>query len=403
MKRSDRIGSPEIWETFVVFLKLGLTSFGGPVAHLGFFREECVARRKWVTEAAYADLVALCQFLPGPASSQVGFALGYIRAGLRGAFAAWLAFTLPSALIMIACAYGLRFIRTDSAWLHGLKIAAVAVVAQAVWNMAVRLCPDRTRVTMAVIAACVVLSSESAWVQIFVISAGMAVGWLRFRRRFCESNGRGSDNLRPVRGGAFAIANIGVFFALLAGLPLIAGSVQNEWLTLADGFYRAGALVFGGGHVVLPLLEAETVGRGLLTRGEFLAGYGAAQALPGPLFTFAAYLGAVIMPDGPGWVAGFWCLTAVLLPSLLLVLGTLPYWQHLRRNPSAQAALTGANAAVVGILLAAFYHPVWTAAIDSSQAMILALAGFCALQFWKAPPWLIVMLCAAGGAALLRT
>ena len=400
---SDRIGLLKIWETFTVFLKLGLTSFGGPVAHLGFFREECVARRKWVTDATYADLVALCQFLPGPASSQVGFALGYMRAGLWGAFAAWAAFTLPSALIMIACAYGLKFIRTDSAWLHGLKIAAVAVVAQAVWSMAVRLCPDRTRVTMALIAACIVLGFRSAWVQIVVIGAGMAVGWLCFHRRSYESDGPGSDNLRHIHRGTFAIVSICIFFGLLAGLPLLAASIRNEWLALANSFYRSGALVFGGGHVVLPLLDAATVGRGLLTKDEFLAGYGAAQALPGPLFTFAAYLGAVIMPDGPGWAAGLWCLTAVLLPSLLLVLGTLPYWQQLRQNPSAQAALSGANAAVVGILLAAFYHPVWTAAIDSLQAMILAFAAFCALQFWRVPPWLLVMLCAAGGATLLRT
>jgi chromate transporter len=399
--KSDLDGFHRIVETFAVFLKLGLTSFGGPIAHLGYFREECVQRRKWLTDAAYADLVALCQFLPGPASSQVGFALGYIRAGVWGAFVAWAAFTLPSALIMIVCAYGLPFIQTDSAWLHGLKIAAVAVVAQAVWSMAVKLCPDRTRVTMAVIAACLVLGFNTAWAQVVVIGAGMAAGWLCFHRRSYENSGQNSEELNHVHRGAFAVANLGIFFGLLIGLPLLAASFKSEWIALADSFYRAGSLVFGGGHVVLPLLEAETAGRGLLTRNEFLAGYGAAQALPGPLFTFAAYLGAVIMPGGPGWLAGLWCLIAVLLPSFLLVLGALPYWHQLRQSTSAQAALTGANAAVVGILLAAFYHPVWTAAIDSSRAMILALTAFCALQFWRVPPWLLVILCAAGGAALL--
>ena len=400
---SDQIGFLRVWEIFAVFLKLGLTSFGGPIAHLGFFRQECVEQRKWVTDATYADLVALCQFLPGPASSQVGFALGYMRAGLWGAFAACVAFTFPSALIMIACAYGLRFIHTDSSWLHGLKIAAVAVVAQAVWSMAVKLCPDRTRVTMAVIAACLVLGFRSAWVQVVVIGAGAIVGWLCFHHCSHKNTGQASEDLHHIRRGTFAVANICIFFGMLAGLPLLAISFKSAWITLADSFYRSGSLVFGGGHVILPLLDAETVGRGLLTRDEFLAGYGAAQALPGPLFTFAAYLGAVTMPNGSAWVAGLWCLIAVLLPSLLLVLGTLPYWQQLRQNTSAQAALTGANATVVGILLAAFYHLAWTGAIDSSQAMILVLAAFCALQFWKLPPWLLVILCAIGGAAFLRT
>ena len=384
-------------EVFRAFLKLGLTSFGGPVAHLGFFREEFVRRRAWITDAAYADLVALCQFLPGPASSQVGFALGYLRAGLAGAFAAWAAFTLPSAAIMLACAYGITAIHPDAGWLHGLKIAAVAVVAQAVWQMARKLCPDAPRAGIALGAAAIALAMPAAWIQVVLIAAGLFLGALVFR----HEPSPGSEPRLPISGGPFSLACLISFFALLVLLPLLAAATENRWLILASGFYRTGSLVFGGGHVVLPLLEAETVGRGWVSRDNFLAGYGAAQALPGPLFSIAAYLGALALPQGPAWLAGLWCLVAMLLPSFLLVLGVLPHWQRLRSLPFASGALAGANATVVGLLLAALWHPVGTSAITSLPSAALALAAFAALQFAKLPPWLIVALCALAGRIFL--
>jgi chromate transporter len=391
---SSSPGAARFWEPFIVFLKLGLTSFGGPLAHLGFFRKEIVEKRKWVTETAYADLVALCQFLPGPASSQVGFSVGYLRGGISGAFAAWLGFTLPSALIMIGCAYGLGFVTPGAGWLHGLKIAAVAVVAQAVWSMARALCPDRARAVLALFCAIAVLAVGTAWMQVLVIGLGLVLGrWL------CP--GAPAAPEETARAGHLGWGYLAGFFALFFGLPLVAWGTQDKWMLLADGFYRAGSLVFGGGHVVLPLLEAETVGRGWMTRDAFLAGYGAAQALPGPLFTLAAYLGAVMMPEGPGWLAGLWCLGAILLPSFLLVLGVLPFWQRLRALRGAQAALKGANAAVVGILLAAFYDPVCTAAIDSTTAAILAVAAWIGLEFGKVPAWALVGICALAGGILL--
>jgi chromate transporter len=386
------------WEVFRVFLKLGLTSFGGPVAHLGFFREECVQRRGWVSDAAYADLVALCQFLPGPASSQTGFALGYLRAGLPGAFAAWAAFTLPSMVLMIACAYGIAFFSPDSAWLHGLKVAAVAVVAQAVWSMSRKLCPDFPRGAMALAATCTVLLAPSAWTQLAVIGAGLGSGAWLLRTEIAEEK---SASFPLVRGGRFSTACLSLFLLLLFVLPLLAAS-GNRWLMLADGFYRTGSMVFGGGHAVLPLLETQTVGRGWISHDAFLSGYGAAQALPGPLMAFAAYLGALCLPGAPLWLSGTWSLLAILLPSFLLVLAALPHWQRLRNNPRAQAALAGANAAVVGLLLAALYDPVSTNAITSPGAAAMALTAFAALQFARVPPWLIVIACALGGAFLLR-
>lgn len=384
-------------EVFLVFLKLGLTAFGGPIAHLAYFQRELIARRQWITQNAYGDLVALCQFLPGPASSQVAFALGYLRAGIGGAFAAAVAFTSPSAILMIAIAYGFQAVGAQSGFLHGLRLAAVAVVAQAVWTMARKLCPDRERVTLAIVAACIVIGSSIAWLQLAVIASGALLGWMLFRAK--TDLGETLLEEKGLHGGWFAWANIALFFVLLAGLPLLSSGFTAHWLRLADAFYRSGALVFGGGHVVLPLLQSETVHRGWLDQNAFMAGYGAAQALPGPLFTFSAYLGTVI---GQSWLAGLWCLLWIFLPSFLLILGALPYWSKLRQNANAQAALRGANAAVVGILLAALYNPVWIVAVDSSASLVIALAAFDLLQFWKWPPWLIVALSGAAGFLFLR-
>jgi len=387
-------GSP--LEVFLVFLKLGLTAFGGPIAHLGFFQREIIDRRKWITESAYGDLVALCQFLPGPASSQVAISLGYLRAGVRGAFAASVGFILPSAILMIAIGYGFQTINAQSGFLHGLKLAAVAVVAQAVWSMAGKFCPDRVRLTLAVVAACVVLGFSIAWVQVVVIAAGALFGRIFFR----ENAGSYKTMLakKDLHGGWFARSNIALFLTLLIFLPVLSAWLPLHWLRLADAFYRSGALVFGGGHVVLPLLQSETVARGWLSETAFMAGYGAAQAMPGPLFSFAAYLGTVIGNSG---FAGLWCLLWIFLPSFLLIFGALPYWNNLRLNSGAQAALRGANAVVVGILLAALYNPVWTVAVDSPKSLAIALAAFGLLQFWRWPPWLLVVICGAAGFVFL--
>lgn len=390
-----------VWTCFWAFLRLGLTSFGGPVAHLGFFREEFVVKRQWLSEKAYADLVALCQFLPGPASSQVGFALGYQRAGLAGAFASWLAFTLPSALVMIACAYGVAFVDADAAWLQGIKIAAVAVVAHAVWGMAHKLCPDWARATVAILASGVVLAVGTAWIQVGVIALGLLLGWILFRSAAEPSQPVDEDNGGKIHRGLLPKLSLILVFAGFIALPVLASLSGSGWLEMIDGFYRAGLLVFGGGHVVLPLLEVETVGRGWLDRDSFLAGYGAAQALPGPLFTLAAYLGTLIAPGGPAWLGGVVALIAILLPSMFLVIGTVPYWNHLRSQADAQAALMGANAVVVGILLAALYDPVFLSGINSGAAMIIAILAFGSLHFWKVTPWLVVIVCAGIAGILL--
>ena len=382
-------------EVFFVFLRLGLTSFGGPVAHLGYFREEFVVQRKWLEERAYADLVALCQFLPGPASSQVGIAVGLSRAGYAGALAAWTAFTLPSALALVLFAFGVSALgdAAGSAWLHGLKIAAVAVVAQAVLGMMRSLAPDRERATLAVVAAIIALAVPTAVGQVGAIVLGAIVGVSLLR-----STPAPADHvamLLPVGRAAGATALI-LFFALLLGLPILAAKTSNQAIDLADAFYRSGSLVFGGGHVVLPLLQAEVVPTGWVTNDQFLAGYGAAQAVPGPLFTFAAYLGAVI----GGWWAADLCLVAVFVPSFLLVIGGLPFWEDLRRKAWAQSALRGVNAAVVGLLLAALYHPVWTAGITSARDFALGTAAFLLLFMWNVTPWLVVVLCACAAAGL---
>ncbi len=394
-------GGGSALEVLGVSTRLGLTSFGGPIAHLGYFREEYVARRRWLDEQTYADLVALCQFLPGPASSQVGIAIGIGRAGLLGGLAAWLGFTLPSALALVAFALGVRALGvTESGWLQGLKIVAVAVVAQAVWGMARQLAPDRTRATIAIGAALVALAWQSALAQILVIAAAGLLGWrlLPAGEIVARPHGR-----VPV-GRRLAVACWVAFFGLLIALPLLRQATASGAVAVFDSFYRAGSLVFGGGHVVLPLLQAEVVPPGWLTDEQFVAGYGAAQAVPGPLFTFAAYLGAVIAPLPNPIVGAAVALVAIFLPSFLLVIGALPFWDALRARPAFQAALRGINAAVVGILLAALYTPVWTSATDGPLAgpapFALALAAFGLLQFWKLPPWLVVALAALAGAAL---
>lgn len=378
---------------FLIFLRLGLTSFGGPIAHLGYYRTEFVERRKWLSDHAYADLVALCQFLPGPASSQTGIAVGLFRGGLPGALAAWLGFTLPSALALVVFGLVLSRLGADmhGGWLHGLKVVAVAVVAQALWGMGKNLCPDRARASIAVAAAVFAGAVPGVLGQVGVIVAGGVVGWLWLT----PAAGLPEHSPLPVplrkRTGALALA---VCLLLLVLLPAAAAHSGSYAIRLFDSFYRAGALVFGGGHVVLPLLQAEVVPPGWVSEDAFLAGYGAAQAVPGPLFTFAAYLGAVSSQNPNGWLGAAVALVAIFLPAFLLVIGALPLWEGARRHPAMQRALPGINAAVVGLLLAAFYQPVWTSAILSAADFALAVVAFVLLVFWKAPPWLVVVLCA---------
>jgi chromate transporter len=387
-----------VTEVFLVFLRLGMTSFGGPIAHLGYFRTEFVERRRWLDERSYADLVALSQFLPGPASSKVGIAIGLLRARYGGALAAWLGFTLPSAVALILFAYSVGALgdALGSGWLHGLKVVAVAVVAQAVLGMMRSLAPDRERATLAVAAAVIVLMVSSPWAQIAAIALGAIAGMTVLR------SGAPADHVAlplAVSRTAGALLLL-AFFALLIGLPLLAAAVPNQSLKLLDSFFRAGSLVFGGGHVVLPLLQAEVVPPGWVTNDAFLAGYGAAQAVPGPLFTFAAYLGTVMEPQPNGWLGAAICLAGIFLPSFLLGIGALPFWDALRRQPIAQAALKGINAAVVGLLLAALYHPVWTAGITNSRDFALAVVAFLLLFMWRVVPWLVVVLSAVGAAGL---
>ncbi|TIX93543.1 chromate efflux transporter [Rhizobium sp. P44RR-XXIV] len=399
---SARIAQPtagSALEVFRVFLKLGLTSFGGPIAHLGYFRHELVVRRKWIDEEGYADLVALCQFLPGPASSQVGFSLGVLRGnGLLGGFAAWLAFTMPSAAILVAFSLAATAFtgRAAEGVLHGLKLVAVAVVAQAVWGMAKNLTPDRERAGIALAGIAIVIFIGGAFGQIGAIALGAVAGlW------FCRGElSKPTGHLRfPVsrRGGAIALI---LFVALFLIPPLLVMTTGHQAVAVFDAFYRSGALVFGGGHVVLPLLQSQVVEPGWVTNESFLTGYGLAQAVPGPLFTFSAYLGTV-MESAPNGVAGaFIALIAIFLPGVLLVYGMLPYWDALRLRPTAQAAMRGANAAVVGILAAALYDPVWTSAVLSPRDFALALSGFLLLTIWKTQPWIVVLLLAAGGTLL---
>ena len=381
---------------FRVFLRLGLTSFGGPIAHLGYFRDEFVTRRRWLSESQYAELIALCQFLPGPASSQVGMAVGLSRAGLRGALAAWCGFTLPSALAMILFAFALArwgaVLPADA--LQGLKLVAVAVVAQAVWGMARSFCTDLTRVLLAVASALLVLWWPQAWIQVAVIGLGAVVG-LALRPAAAASADAGLAVPLSTRSGSIMLA---LFLALLLLLPLVAQQSSSSSLQAVDAFYHSGSLVFGGGHVVLPLLQAVVVAPGWIGADEFLSGYGAAQAMPGPLFTFAAFLGAAMSAGPGGWAGGMLCLFAVFLPSLLLVLGVLPFWSRLRGQRRVLAALAGVNAAVVGLLLAALYDPLWTTAVRGWGDVAWVAAGMAALMWVKLPPWLVVLVLGVGGA-----
>jgi chromate transporter len=392
--QTDKISLTTI---FLSFLRLGCVAFGGPVAHLGYFQEEFVNRRKWMKEEEYADLVALCQFLPGPASSQVGFAIGHRQGGIVGAFMAWIGFTLPSAVLMIGFALGLMTIGdiAHAGWVTGLKLAAVAVVANAIWNMAKSLCPDRQRALITLASAMFLLLVSGALWQIVVIGAGAVIGWILFRHtieeREIQPSPTGSN-----KGWLFLAA----FVLLLLCLPALRAFFPNESLAVMDAFYRAGSLVFGGGHVVLPLLDAYTVQLGWVSQDTFLAGYGAAQALPGPLFAFSAFLGSSLSM-GPGGIGGgILALLAIYVPSWLLVLGAMPYWERLRHVGFTRAALKGTNAAVVGLLIAAFYDPVWSTAVTDGTRLAFALGAFALLRFSPVPPWLVVLLSAGTGLLL---
>ncbi len=395
MAPPPQAAKPSVAEVFGAFLKLGLTSFGGPVAHLGYFREEFVNQRKWLSDRAYGDLVALCQFLPGPASSQVGFALGLLRAGWGGALAAFAAFTLPSALALILLALTAAKIEGPLALgaLHGLKLVAVAIVAQAVWGMARALCPDRARAGIAVAAVFVLaLTPGSVGMMLAILCGGVAGAVL--------NRGQTSSGIEfavPVSKGT-GMAALLLFAALLVILPMIAGLSQG--VAMFDAFYRAGSLVFGGGHVVLPLLEAETVQAGWVTRDSFLTGYAAAQAVPGPLFTFAAWLGASMEQAPSGIQGASIALIGLFLPGFLLVIAALPFWDWFRSRRRAQSAMQGANAAVVGILGAALYDPVFTSGVQSMTDFAFSQLCFVALVIWRAPPWAVVVLGAAGGMVL---
>jgi chromate transporter len=384
-------------EVFVTFLRLGVTSFGGPIAHIGYFREEIVQRRRWIDDATYTDLVALCQFLPGPASSQVGFSLGLIRAGYWGGLAAWMGFTLPSAVLLTAFAYGAASLSGSigTGLLHGLELVAVAVVAQAVLGMARTLCADRERASIAGCAAITLLLTTSSWAQLGVIVMGGLAGlWLC--RSPAEPPAPSLGTRVSGRVGVFALSG---FFLLLAGLPAIA--TFSPGIALFSAFYRSGALVFGGGHVVLPLLSSTFVGSGEVPRDAFLAGYGAAQAVPGPLFTFAAYLGAIAKSSSNGLAGALLGVSGIFLPGMLVLLGTLPFWDSFRKRTDAQAAMRGVNAAVVGLLGAALYNPLWTGTIKSPADLAIALAGFILLIAWRAPP-LVVVILGAVGSVLVR-
>jgi len=388
-------------EVLGVFTRLGLTSFGGPVAHLGYFRDEIVIRRKWVDERTYGDLLGLCQFLPGPASSQTGISLGIMRAGLAGGLAAWLGFTLPSAVLMTLFAYSTGMLHSAIAAgaLHGLMVVAVAVVAQAVWGMARTLCPDRPRATMAILAAIITLLLPAGIVQVAIIFVAGLFGWLMFKNMGTTSAPK-PLTLHVSIPRALAIACLTLFAVLLVLFLLPGIFLQLHALALFGSFYRSGALVFGGGHVVLPLLQAAVVAPGWVNNGQFLAGYGAAQAVPGPLFTFAAYLGAIEKPAPNGWLGATIALLGIYLPSFLLLVGVLPFWNSLRNLTAFQAALRGINAAVVGLLLAALYQPIWTSSIKNANDFLLALAAFGLLVLWKVPPWLVVLLAALAGAVI---
>ncbi|GIP53851.1 chromate transporter [Paenibacillus vini] len=379
-----------VFEVLRVSTKLGLTSFGGPVAHLGYFHNEYIRRRKWMDERSYADLVALCQFLPGPASSQVGIGIGVMRAGLMGGVAAWIGFTLPSVIALVLFAYLLQgFDIGNAGWIHGLKLVAVAIVAHAVLGMGQKLTPDRNRATIAIIAATVTLLWQTAISQALIIVLAGIIGLFLYKNTKIPEL---PDIRVPIK-RSLAVICLVLFFGLLIILPFLRGITSLQWLPMFDSFYRSGSLVFGGGHVVLPLLEREVVPMGWLSKEDFLAGYGATQAVPGPLFTFAAYLGAIMN----GWTGAIIATLGIFLPAFLLVIGALPFWDSLRRKPIIQGALVGVNAAVVGILLAALYDPIWTSSILAPADFALASILFIMLVFWKTPPWVVVITGALGG------
>ncbi|WHX51238.1 chromate efflux transporter [Paenibacillus woosongensis] len=385
-----------VLDIFLASAKLGLTSFGGPVAHLGYFHQEYVVRRKWMEEKAYADLVALCQFLPGPASSQVGIGVGLRCAGLMGAIAAWVGFTLPSILLLGLFAIIVQRMNVGEApWLHGLKLTAVAIVAQAVWSMGTKLATTRKQAGVAVGAAAVVLLWPGTYSQVGVIAAAALLGLIMYRHEAAAESVKpaAAASSRDAHSCRQSFIYLGFYFALLLLLPLFSQWSNGGWLSLVDGFYRAGSLVFGGGHVVLPLLQEEVVAHGWVSQSDFIAGYGAAQAVPGPLFTFASYLGAIF-----GGVPGLALATiAIFLPAFLLVAGVLPLWDRLSRSITMQRALQGIHAAVVGILLAALYDPIWTGAVRGTADFVIVLCLFAMLVFWKLPPWSAVIAGAAAG------
>jgi chromate transporter len=385
-------------EVLRVFLKLGVSSFGGPIAHLGYFREEFVVRRRWLDEQAFVDLVALCQFLPGPASSQTGFSIGLIRAGYAGALAAWTGFTLPSAIILVLFAYGAGALGgpLGAGLLHGLRLVAVAIVAQAVFGMARTLCPDRERASIAALSALIILFSTSSIAQIGAIVLGGLLGLWRCRGAPPAVEGRIH---MPVSRRAGLVA-LTAFFVLLVGLPIAQHLTNSSGLALFDAFYRSGALVFGGGHVVLPLLREAFVAPGWVSDDVFLAGYGAAQAVPGPLFTFAAYLGFVVQPSPHGLPGAALGLFGIFLPGMLILLGALPFWDSFRKRENAQAIMRGVNAAVVGLLGAALYNPLWTSSVKTPGDFGIALTGFVLLTAWRAPPLVVVIISALAGMAL---
>ena len=397
-QKNNRSDSP--LEVLLAFAKLGISCFGGPIAHIGYFREEFVIRRRWIDEPAFADLVALCQFLPGPASSQVGFSIGLMRGGYLGGLAAWTAFTLPSAVLLVLFAYGANALQgpIDAGFLHGLKLVAVAIVAQAVWGMARTLCPDRERASIAVIATLIILLSSSSVAQIGAIALGGIAGlWLC---RAAPTEAKIERHMSVPVSRRIGLLALTAFFLLLGVLPLLGSLSHSQGLALFNGFYRSGALVFGGGHVVLPLLREATVTPGWVSDDAFLAGYGAAQAVPGPLFTFAAYLGAVMKSPPNGIAGAVISLFAIFLPGILVLIGTLPFWETFRRRSDAQSIMRGVNAAVVGLLGAALYNPVWTSSVKTPADFGLALVGFVLLTVWRAPPLVVVALGALGGICL---
>ncbi|WP_321798250.1 chromate efflux transporter [Caballeronia sp. J97] len=402
MNASSRARSGSALEVLAVFLRLGLTCFGGPIAHMGYFRREFVERRRWLDDESFGDLVALCQFLPGPASSQAGFSIGLLRAGWLGGLAAWFGFTLPSVLLLLAFAAVAPSLRgpVGAGLIHGLKIVAVAVVAQAVWDMARRLCPDRHRALIALVALAVLSVLTTVYAQLIVIALGAALGFILCRTpALASKTGRQADThefrISRTAGGVALM----LFCVLLFGLPALAQTGAGRAISVFDGFYRSGALVFGGGHVVLPLLQQQTVATGWVSSNDFLAGYGAAQAVPGPLFTFAAFLGWVMAETPHHWIGALLATAGIFLPGLLLVIAALPYWQALRARSSMGAVLSGVNAAVVGLLATAFYSPVWTSAVHSAIDFAIATIGFCLLTRWKISPLVVVAVCALAGVA----